>query len=75
MFCWYVGMLATLLLILYTVSFFLDEPLRSIMEKKMNRDLKGYSVQLPKLHLQLIGLSLTLKGLTVMQQAHPNPPV
>jgi hypothetical protein len=74
-FRWGVGTLAALLLILYIASFFLDEPLRSIMEKQMNRDLKGYSVQLPKLHLQLIGLSLTLKGLTVMQQAHPNPPV
>ena len=74
-FRWGVGIPAALALVLYTASFFLDEPLRSIMEKQMNRDLKGYSVQLPKLHLQLIGLSLTLKGLTVMQQAHPNPPI
>ena len=74
-FRWGVGIPAVLALVLYTASFFLDEPMRSIMEKKLNDDLKGYSVQLPKLHVQLIGLSLTLKGLTVLQQAHPNPPV
>ncbi len=41
----------------------------------MNQHLKGYSVRLPGLHFQLIGLSVTLKGLTVSQQAHPTPPV
>jgi hypothetical protein len=74
-FRWGVGIPAALALVLYTASFFLDESLRSIMEKKMNRDLKGYSVRLPELHIQLIGLSLTLKGLTVLQQAHPNSPI
>jgi hypothetical protein len=72
---WIFGILGTLLLGLAIASFFIDEPLRRIMEQKINRDLKGYSVRLPGLHLQLIGLSLTLKGLTVQQQAHPDPPV
>jgi len=62
-------------LVLYSASYFLDEPLRSNMEKKLNQDLKGYSVRLPGVHVQLIGLSMTLKGLTVLQQAHPDPPV
>jgi uncharacterized protein DUF748 len=74
-FRWGVGIPVALVLVLYLVSYFLDEPLRSMMEKKLNRDLKGYSVRLPGLHVQLIGLSLTLKGLTVMQEAHPDPPV
>ena len=72
---WVLGILAALVLIFLVASFFIDEPLRRMTEKKINRSLKGYSVQLPKLHLQLIGLSLTLKGLTVRQQAHPDPPV
>ena len=72
---WGVGILAALVLVLYGVAFFLDEPLRSMMEKRMNRHLVGYSVRLPGLHLNPIGLSLTLKGLTVLQQAHPAPPV
>jgi hypothetical protein len=45
------------------------------MESNMNRHLKGYSVRLPGLHFQVIGLSVTLKGLTVSQQEHPEPPV
>jgi hypothetical protein len=74
-FRWGVGIPLALVLIVYCVSFFLDEPLRAMMEKRMNGHLKGYSVRLPGLHLNPIGLSLTLKGLTVLQQAHPDPPV
>jgi len=72
---WGTGLFAALLLLLFVGSFFLDEPLRTMMEKNMNSHLKGYSVRLPGLHFQLIGLSLTLKGLTISQQAHPEPPV
>ena len=72
---WGVGIPAGLALVLYSASFFLDEPLRRTMENKINSNLKGYSVRLPGVHFQLIGLSLTLKGLTVLQQAHPDPPV
>jgi hypothetical protein len=72
---WGVGIPAALVLVLYIASIFLDEPLRRITEEKINRDLKGYSVLLPGLHVQLIGLSLTLKGLTILQQAHPDPPI
>jgi hypothetical protein len=72
---WGFGVLVAILLVLFIASFFIDEPLRSMTEKKVNRDLKGYTVRIPKLHFQLIGLSLTLKGLTVLQQAYPDPPV
>ncbi len=72
---WVVGISLALALVLYSASYFLNEPLRSNIEKKMNSDLKGYSVRLPGVHVQLISLSLTLKGLTVLQQAHPDPPV
>lgn len=72
---WGLGIPVVLVLVLFVASFFLDEPVRRTMEKKINRDLKGYSVRLPGLHVQLIGLSLTLKGLTVRQQAHPDPPI
>ncbi len=72
---WILGIPAVLVLILFLASFLFDEPLRRIMEKNINRDLKGYSVRLPKLHVQLINLSLSLKGLTIRQNAHPEPPV
>jgi len=73
-FRWGVCVPAALIFLLYCASFFLDGPLRSITEEKMNRDLKGYSVRLPGLHIQLIGLSVTLKGLNISQQAHPDTP-
>jgi hypothetical protein len=72
---WVVGIPVILALVLYGASYFLDEPLRSSTEKKLNRDLKGYSVRLQAVHVQLIDLSVTFKGLTVQQQAHPDPPV
>ena len=72
---WGVGSLLGLLLLLFIASFFLDEPLRKSMESNMNSHLKGYSVRLPGLHFQLIGLSITLQGLTVSQDAHPEPAV
>lgn len=72
---WVIGGVIALVLIVFIASFFIDEPLRRTTEKRMNQSLKGYSVRLPKLHFSLIGLSITLKGLTISQQAHPQPPV
>lgn len=72
---WSAGTLAAIIVVLFIASFFLDEPLRRYTETKLNKDLKGYSVKLPGLHFQLIGLGLTLKQLTVFQQAHPQPPI
>ena len=72
---WGAGILAALLLFLFVASYLLDEPLRGSMEKRINAPLKGYSVRLSGLHLQLVGFSLTLKGLTVSQQANPDPPI
>jgi hypothetical protein len=66
---------AAVLLALFTASYLLDEPLRESMETRIRAPLKGYSVRLPGLHLQLVGFSLTLKGLTVYQQANPDPPI
>lgn len=72
---WLVGIPVALALVLYIAPFFLDEPLRHITEKKINQNLKGYAVRLPELHVQWINLSVTMKGLVLLQQAHPDPPV
>ncbi|HYK41708.1 MAG TPA: DUF748 domain-containing protein [Thermoanaerobaculia bacterium] len=69
------AVLGILIVLLIVASFFVDEPMRRTMERKMNASLKGYSVQIPKLHFSLFGASVTLKQLTVRQQANPNPPV
>ena len=64
-----------LLVLLFVASFFVDEPMRRHMESRMNASLKGYSVRLPGLHFRLIGMSVTLKGLTIRQNANPEPPI
>jgi Domain of Unknown Function (DUF748) len=72
---WCTGICALVIFVLFIVSYFLDEPLRGSMENRMNSSLKGYSVRLQKLHFQLVGFSMTLKGLTVSQNTHPDPPI
>ena len=56
-------------------SFFIDEPLRHVVVRQMNRQLKRYSADIRKLSFHPIGLSLTLYDLRFLQQAHPDPPV
>src|SRR5206468_415958 len=70
---WTFGVLAGLIVLLFIASFFVDEPMRRSMEKNINQRLTGYTVRLPRLHFQLIGLSVTLYDLTVSQQANPDP--
>jgi Domain of Unknown Function (DUF748) len=67
--------LAGLIVLLFIASFFVDEPMRRAMERNINQRLTGYTVRLPRLHFQLLGLSVTLYDLTVSQQANPDPPV
>ena len=72
---WTVGTIVGLIVLLFIASFFVDEPMRRAMEESMNERLKGYSVTLPGLHFQLIGLSVTLRDLTIRQKENPEPPV
>lgn len=72
---WVAVITAGLLLVLFVAAFFLEEPLRRRMVKGTNQALDGYSVGLKEVDLHLIGLSVTLKGLTITQDAHPDPPV
>ncbi len=56
-------------------SFFIDEPLRRVIVRQMNQQLKGYTAEIGKLSFHPIGLSLTLYDLKFLQEAHPDPPV
>ena len=72
---WTIATVALVLIGLFITSFCLDNLLRPRLETKMNRSLKGYCVTLRHAHLQLLNLRLTLSGLIIVQEAHPNPPV
>ncbi|HEX4440610.1 MAG TPA: DUF748 domain-containing protein [Thermoanaerobaculia bacterium] len=69
------GTIVALLVLLFIASLFVDEPMRRSMERRVNQSLKGYQAHIGGLHFQLIGLSVTLKDVTVRQQQHPDPPV
>lgn len=60
---------------LYIASFFLDGMVRPQIESRMNASLKGYHVTLGHAHLELLGLRLTLRRLTLVQTKDPKPPI
>jgi uncharacterized protein DUF748 len=66
---------AVLLVAVFAASFFLDGYLRRTMESRINQRLHGYHLSLDHAHLQLLNLRLTLRGLTIRQDANPEPPV
>ena len=72
---WVGGFFATLIVAVFIASFFLDDMVRARTQAAMNQKLKGYHIALAHAHLQLLGGVLTLKGVKVMQEAHPRPPV
>lgn len=69
------GILAALLLLLIVASFFIDEPMRRAMEKRMNERLTGYTARIHELDFRLLGFSITLHDVSIRQDAHPEPPV
>ena len=68
-------LMVALIVGVFIVSFFLDDIIRPRIERAMNEKLIGYHSTLPHAHLQLLGGSLTLKGLKIVQEKHPTPPV
>src|SRR4029450_8073347 len=53
----------------------LAEPIRRYIEREMNRSMKGYTAHIGAARFHPIGLSLTLKDLSFVQDARPDPPV
>jgi hypothetical protein len=72
---WTVGIVMLLLLLTIPVRAMMKEPIRALIEQRMNDALEGYSVRIPEINLHLRGLSITFQGLLVAQDAHPDPPV
>src|SRR5215813_5454973 len=65
--------IAILLILVYTIAFLTDEPLRHYTETKMNSALKGYTARIGKLDLHPLGYSLDLYDVVITQDAHPDP--
>ena len=67
--------LGVVIALAYAAAYMLDEPLRRIVERRMNEQLAGYRVQIGTLDLHPFGLGVDLENLTVVQQAAPDPPL
>ncbi len=72
---WLSGITVALLFIVFAGSYLFDGQLRSYMERDINRELKGYTVTLEGAHFQPLDIGLTLKGVTIAQDANPKPPI
>jgi hypothetical protein len=72
---WLLAVAAVPVLVLVALDHFLDEPIRRQVEQRMNDKLQGYQVSLGRADFHVIGLSLDLLDLVVVQEAHPDPPV
>jgi hypothetical protein len=72
---WILAVLAVLVVGVYIASFYFDSIVRARVLREMNARLVGYHTTLSHAHLQLLDGSLTLYGLVIHQDKHPNPPV
>lgn len=73
---WVIGGIVVLLALVYAALRLRgDEMLRRRVEYNANQRLKGYTIRIPRLHFNLIGCSLTLRDVEIIQQQHPQPPI
>src|SRR5262249_15305411 len=75
---WLIGIVAVLVILGVAAQVGIariDEPLRRYLEKKVNASLVGYTVAVGGLDLHVLGLTVELKDVTLVQNARPSPPV
>jgi hypothetical protein len=72
---WLAALVAVPTLAVIAVRFFMDEPLRRTIEHNMNQRLQGYTVRIRALHFHPLDFSLDLIDSTILQDAHPDPPI
>lgn len=66
---------AVLALIIWLLSFGLDEPIRRHIEQQMNASLVGYTAHIRALRYHPFNFAITLKDTSIVQDKHPEPPV
>ncbi len=72
---WLAIPVAVLAVLVVGLDHFLDEPLRRQMERRLNAALQGYTVTLRGLDFHIVGGSLDLLDLVLVQDRNPDPPV
>jgi Domain of Unknown Function (DUF748) len=72
---WVAGAVTLLAAVAVVASFFVDEPLRRYVERRMNAQLWGYTVRIGALDLHPWGFAVDLKDVVIVQDGHPDPAV
>jgi hypothetical protein len=72
---WTFGVLLLLVVLVIAVSFIAERPLRRLVERQLNACVQGYTAQIGGLDLRPLALSVRLRDLHVVQDAHPEPPL
>lgn len=72
---WLAGVAVVFAVLLVVTAFFLDEPLRRLVERQMNERLDGYTATVAKLNFHPIGFAIDLRDVVLVQDANPDPPV
>lgn len=72
---WVAGACAATVLLAGTALWFIDEPMRVYAERLLNSRITGYTVRIGALDFHPLSLSIDLNNVTVLQNAHPDPPL
>jgi Domain of Unknown Function (DUF748) len=72
---WFAVPVVMVVVLSIVVAFFIDEPLRRMTEREMNRKMKGYTAHIRKLDFHPIGFAVDVYDVQLIQNANPDPPV
>jgi Domain of Unknown Function (DUF748) len=72
---WTAAAVVVVLLLAWVASYAIDKPLTRYMQQVVNERLKGYTASLERAHFNPFNLSVTLHGVGLVQDAHPDPPI
>lgn len=73
---WILGVIIGIIVLVTALSYLVRiGPLRRYAEYRMNRHLKGYTVQIGRAYFHPFTFTLDLRDVALIQDAHPNPPV
>ncbi|MFZ0728202.1 MAG: hypothetical protein WAO07_12465 [Desulfobacterales bacterium] len=72
---WSGALICILTVLAFLASLFIDEYLGRRIEAGTNHEMQGYQVKLQDCDFNPFGLTVTLKNITLIQKAHPYPPV
>ena len=72
---WTLAALALLIVLVTVVPFLAESPLRRVAERQLNACVQGYTAHIGRLDVRPLGLSVHLRDLHIVQDAHPDTPL